>query len=275
MKNRTKKMMFMTLVATIAVATLLMSRGLAAPLTLKSCDGGSALAETVKNTVSSSTCPTGQALYQMINSSLSSNGTVDIASLVKSSEANALLKKANVTLKTTACPKKTTVAATATPSAAPTATVEPTATVAPTATATPAPTSTSSTSGSMTAEEQKMITLVNNERTAAGLPALTFDSGLRAGALVHSKDMSDNNFFSHTSPSKGDFSTRVKASGVKYASAGENIAMYGSVEKAHTALMNSEGHRANIMNTGYTRIGIGIVYNSTRGYYYITQWFAK
>lgn len=120
-----------------------------------------------------------------------------------------------------------------------------------------------------------MIALVNEERQAAGLPALKLDTSLRAAARKHSKDMSDHDFFSHTSPTYGSFSARLKASGVSYSSAGENIAKYTSVTSAHSGLMNSSGHRANILNEGYTRIGIGIVYNSSTKYYLITQWFAK
>jgi uncharacterized protein YkwD len=127
----------------------------------------------------------------------------------------------------------------------------------------------------MSADESKMIDLVNQERVNAGLKPYTFDSSLRAGALAHSQDMSWNNYFSHTSPTLGDFSARLAASGVKCSAAGENIALYGSVEAAHEALMNSPGHKANIMSATFTRIGIGIVYNQSKGAYYITQWFAK
>ena len=102
---------------------------------------------------------------------------------------------------------------------------------------------------------------------------MKYDSGLRAGARKHSMDMSTNGFFSHTSPTYGDFSDRFNAAG--FVSGGENIAMYGSIDSAHKALMNSSGHRANIMHKSYTRIGIGIVYNSERKVYYITQWFSK
>ena len=119
-----------------------------------------------------------------------------------------------------------------------------------------------------------MISLVNEDRAANGLPALRFDAGLRAGALKHSQDMSASNYFSHTSPNYGSFSARIQASGVSYRTAGENIALYNNVEKAQAALMNSEGHRANILNSSFTRIGIGIVWNESKGAYYITQWFA-
>ena len=119
-----------------------------------------------------------------------------------------------------------------------------------------------------------LFNAINYERTSRGLPALAADGCVTYVAQQRSTDMAVNNYFSHTSPTYGDFSTRLKASGVKYSTAGENLAMYGSVEQAHTALMNSPDHRANIMNAKYTRIGIGIVYNGSKGAYYITQWFA-
>ena len=114
-----------------------------------------------------------------------------------------------------------------------------------------------------------MLSLVNQERTAAGLPALQMDAALLAEARKHSQDMAQNGFFSHTSPNRGSFSQRLKASGIANRGAGENIAKYGSIEKAHAGLMASEGHRANIMNANYTRAGIGIV--EVNGTYYITQ----
>jgi uncharacterized protein YkwD len=124
----------------------------------------------------------------------------------------------------------------------------------------------------MSADESKMIDLVNQDRAANGLKPLTFDATLRAGALSHSQDMYKNNYFSHTSPTLGGFSERLQASGAKYSAAGENIAKYGSVEAAEVGFMNSPGHKANILGD-YTRVGIGIVNN--QGTYYITQWFAK
>jgi uncharacterized protein YkwD len=155
-----------------------------------------------------------------------------------------------------------------------TGTSTPTASSAPTSTA--APKSTGSTaapvSGSMSADERNMISLVNQDRADNGLSALTFDAGLRSGALAHSQDMAENNYFSHTSPTQGDFNARIAAAGVKYSAAGENIAEYGSVEAAEAGFMNSPGHRANILGN-YTRVGIGIV--NKNGTYYITQWFAK
>lgn len=129
-------------------------------------------------------------------------------------------------------------------------------------------------SGGLKAKESAMIALVNSERAQAGLKPLSYDSGLRAAALKHSQDMLENNYFDHTSPVYGTFQQRLNASGVKNCTAGENIAYYPSMEQAHVGLMNSPGHRANILNSGFTRIGIGIVYDKDKGMYYITQWFA-
>lgn len=126
-------------------------------------------------------------------------------------------------------------------------------------------------SGGNKSLETKMISMVNDERKAQGLAALSYSSGLRAGALKHSNDMSQTGDFSHDCG--GSFQTRFNAAG--YTTGAENIAMYGSIEDAHNALMNSEGHRTNILNSAYKHIGIGIVYNEDRKVYYITQWFSN
>src|SRR5689334_6349298 len=102
--------------------------------------------------------------------------------------------------------------------------------------------------GSSASLESKMISLINQERSKAGLKALSADSSLRAGALKHSQDMSAKNFFSHTSPTYGTFAQRAKASGARVSA--ENLALNGSVEKAHAGLMGSSDHKANIMNAG-------------------------
>ncbi len=120
-----------------------------------------------------------------------------------------------------------------------------------------------------------MVRKVNEAREAEGLPALEVSSALRSNARLHSADMADNDFFSHTSPSRGTFAARVNASGISYSGAGENIAYNSSVGSAHSMLMGSAGHRANILHTDFTHIGIGIVWDEDEGVFYITQWFAK
>lgn len=270
--KRTKKMMFVTLMAVTAVTMLLMSKAFAAPAvnTNNNCPTKNILNQLTKNGAGLNSV--NSADLQKFLDSMNAPGTGDSQMKLNIQD---LLNKYGVKLpantkcpKTTQAPKPTATAPATTPAATPSAT--PTATVK----ATPAPTATvPPVSGNMSADEQKMINLVNQDRAANGLPALTFDSSLRAGALEHSRDMMQNNYFSHTSPTQGDFTTRIRAAGVKYTAAGENIAKYGSVESAEVGFMNSPGHRANILNANFTRIGIGIVYNN--GAYYITQWFAK
>ncbi|MGM7700252.1 CAP domain-containing protein [Pseudalkalibacillus sp. Hm43] len=111
----------------------------------------------------------------------------------------------------------------------------------------------------LTADEQQMLDLVNQERQKAGLAPLKADPELTKMARVKSQDMIDNNYFSHNSPTYGSPFDMMDQFGIEYNTAGENIAGNGSVQGAHTSLMNSDGHRANILGSQYTKIGIGIV----------------
>lgn len=145
-------------------------------------------------------------------------------------------------------------------------------TLEPTPIATSAPTSNATGVSNI---EKRMVDLVNQDRAAAGLSPLAIDTGLTNSARAHSMDMSASNYFSHTSPTYGSFSQRLKSSNLSFSSAGENIALYNSVDKAQAALMASDGHRANILGKSFTHIGIGIEWNESKGAYYITQWFAR
>ncbi|MFA8437301.1 CAP domain-containing protein [Bacillaceae bacterium YX66] len=111
----------------------------------------------------------------------------------------------------------------------------------------------------LTAEEQQMLNLVNQERQKQGLQPLKANLELTKVARVKAKDMIDNNYFSHQSPTYGSPFDMMKQFGISYRTAGENLAGNQTVEKAHNALMNSDGHRANILNANYTEVGIGIV----------------
>lgn len=111
----------------------------------------------------------------------------------------------------------------------------------------------------LTADEQQMLDLVNQERQKAGLAPLKADPELTKMARVKSQDMIDNNYFSHNSPTYGSPFEMMDQFGIEYNTAGENIAGNGSVQGAHTSLMNSDGHRANILGSQYSKIGIGIV----------------
>ena len=120
--------------------------------------------------------------------------------------------------------------------------------------------------------EQEVIRLVNAERTKAGLSSLKYDWELARVAKYKSQDMHDKNYFSHTSPTYGSPFTMLKNFGINYKSAGENIAMgQRSAQAVVNAWMNSEGHRANILNKNYTHIGIGYVKDG----HYWTQMFIQ
>lgn len=124
----------------------------------------------------------------------------------------------------------------------------------------------------LTADENKMLELVNAERKKAGLKPLKNDMRLVDLSRKKSKDMIDNNYFGHTSPTYGTPFDAMKKSGITYKYAGENLAGASTVEQAHNNLMNSSGHRANILNPNFTHIGIGIVDRGPYGKMY-TQSF--
>lgn len=111
----------------------------------------------------------------------------------------------------------------------------------------------------LTADEQLMFEMVNQERVKAGVAPLKIDMRLVQSARVKSKDMIDNNYFSHTSPVYGGFSALVRKYAPDYSYIGENIAGNRTTAAAMTAFMNSEGHRKNILNPKYTHMGVGIV----------------
>ena len=110
------------------------------------------------------------------------------------------------------------------------------------------------------AYEKEVVRLVNIERRANGLSDLTYDWQLSRVARYKSEDMKNNNYFSHTSPTYGSPFQMMKSFGISYRSAGENIAK-GQKTPAEVvnAWMNSSGHRANILNSSFTHIGVGYV----------------
>lgn len=144
-----------------------------------------------------------------------------------------------------------------TPAPAPTPTPTPQPAPQPTPAPTPAPVP-APTQG-LTQDEQQMLNLVNAERTKNGLAPLQIDMELVRLARMKSADMIAKNYFSHTSPTYGSPFDMMNSAGIAYRTAGENLAGAGSVTSAHTNLMNSSGHRANILNSAFTHIGIGII----------------
>jgi uncharacterized YkwD family protein len=151
----------------------------------------------------------------------------------------------------------------ASPKPQPTPAPRPTPSPAPQPTPTPTPQPSTSSdallTAPITAQEQQMVNLVNQERTRQGLKALAVDMRLVKVARMKSTDMIKNNYFGHQSPVYGSPFDLLKSQGITYRTAGENLAGNSSVTSAHTGLMNSSGHRANILNANFTKIGIGIV----------------
>ncbi len=129
--------------------------------------------------------------------------------------------------------------------------------------------------GSLSAVEMEVVRLVNIERQKAGLSPFTASSELSKVARVKSEDMAKNNYFSHTSPTYGDPFTMMKSFGIKYNTAGENIAKgYSSAQSVVNGWMNSPGHRANILNPSFNKIGVGL-YKTSNGTAYWTQMFTN
>jgi uncharacterized YkwD family protein len=132
---------------------------------------------------------------------------------------------------------------------------------------------TEQTASQLSAYEQKVVDLTNQERAKNGLPALQVDTALSKVAREKSLDMQRNNYFSHTSPTYGSPFDMMKKFGITYKAAGENIAKgQGSPEEVVKAWMNSEGHRKNILSSNFTHIGVGHVAD---GNYWTQQFIGK
>lgn len=120
------------------------------------------------------------------------------------------------------------------------------------------------------AYETEVIRLVNEIRRKNGLGTLSEDWELSRVARYKSQDMKDNNYFSHTSPVYGSPFDMIKNFGIRYKAAAENIAKgQKTPEAVVNAWMNSSGHRANILNASYTKIGVGYIKSGN----YWTQMF--
>lgn len=161
--------------------------------------------------------------------------------------------------KTTPAPKKTTPK---TPAPAPTPKT------------TPAPAPTTPPSG-VSQEEQTLLNLINKERANAGLSPLAFDMELLKVARLKAKDMVDNNYFAHQSPTYGSPFDMMKQFGVTFKTAGENLAGNQTLEGAVKAWMNSPGHKQNILNGNFNYTGLGIVPSSTYGKILVQQFIGR
>jgi uncharacterized protein YkwD len=113
--------------------------------------------------------------------------------------------------------------------------------------------------------EKQMLDLVNQERQKAGLNPLAPDPELTEVARKHSADMFARGYFAHDTPEGKSPFDRMHDAGVRFLTAGENLALAPTLSIAHTGLMNSPGHRANILRPQFGRVGIGVMDGGMRG----------
>ncbi len=123
-------------------------------------------------------------------------------------------------------------------------------------------------------DEQNMLDLVNAERVKAGMGKVSADVTMTAVARAHSRDMFIRGYFSHVNTLGQTAGDRLQKAGITFTVAGENIAYAPDLATAHSGLMNSPGHRQNILDPSFYRIGIGIISTDTWGIMF-TQDFAN
>lgn len=121
-------------------------------------------------------------------------------------------------------------------------------------------------------EEQILFNLLNQERVNRGLQPLQMNPTLTNLARIKAKDMADNNYFSHTSPTYGKASNMVRNAGVSFWIVGENIAITSSGARANTLFMGSSVHRTTMLNKNYTEVGIGM-FRKANGSLYVAEFF--
>jgi uncharacterized protein YkwD len=114
-------------------------------------------------------------------------------------------------------------------------------------------------------DERRMLEMVNQERRKVGLAPLKNDEPLKQVGRAHSADMLKRGYFSHNTPEGVDPFERMEQAGIVYETAGENLAYAPTVEIAMTGLMNSPGHKANILKPEYRLLGVGCMDAGVRG----------
>lgn len=121
--------------------------------------------------------------------------------------------------------------------------------------------------------EQQMLRLTNLERQRAGLSPLDWNAKLAQAAQAHSRKLASHESLSHQFPGEPVLTDRVSVTGARFSALAENVALAGNADEAHEALMNSPGHRANIMNPEYNAVGIAVVWVDRD--MYVTEDFAR
>lgn len=158
------------------------------------------------------------------------------------------------------------------PTAAPTRT--PQATQKPVIPSNPPSTDDDYTTGSITTQEENAFALLNQDRISNGRSPLTLDPALCELARRKSRDMNDNHYFGHTSPTYGSAFQMLTNAGYPFTSVAENIAHHATVEKSQAAFMSSDAHRRNLLGSQWSKVGIG-VWTDSQGFVYVTQLFVR
>jgi hypothetical protein len=122
------------------------------------------------------------------------------------------------------------------------------------------------------AVEKQMFELANKERTSRGIPALAWADKLLQSARKHTVELANHRTLSHQFVGEPNVQSRIAATGFHFSASAENVASATYAADLHAALMNSPGHRANILNPKYTAVGIGVVHSGDS--FYATQNFA-
>lgn len=116
-----------------------------------------------------------------------------------------------------------------------------------------------------TKSEGEMLTALNQERSSRGISGLSWSSVITEVARAHARDMWERHYFSHYSPEGQDVGDRLNAAHISYTVAGENLALAPTIKTAMTGFMNSPGHRANILDSRFHKVGIGVIDNGFYG----------
>ncbi|HEY0069529.1 MAG TPA: CvpA family protein [Chloroflexia bacterium] len=119
--------------------------------------------------------------------------------------------------------------------------------------------------------EEAMLALVNQERTSKGLEPLVMDPELVLVARAHAEDMFKRGYFAHDTPEGVDPFQRMDRANIEYRLAGENLALAPTLDIAHDGLMNSPGHRANILKDGFRKVGIGVLDGGLYGKMFVQE----
>ncbi|MBR2290471.1 MAG: SH3 domain-containing protein [Clostridia bacterium] len=128
---------------------------------------------------------------------------------------------------------------------------------------------------SLTVEEQEFLNLINSNRKTNGLDELKIDNTIQNVARLKAQDLERNEYFSHQSPTYGNINDMLTSFGVTYTSAQENIAGNQNLAGAVEAWMNSESHKANILNNDFKYTGVAVVESSTYGKIFVEVFVKK